>query len=49
MTEDVQKEIKLTAELRESSVPYPTLIPEANATTKELELRKSWMGDGVTD
>lgn len=48
MTEDVQKEIKLIAELRESSVPYPTLIPEANATTKELELRKSWMG-GATE
>ena len=47
MTEDVQKEITLTADLRETSVPFPTLIPEESATSNELQLRKSWMGQAT--
>ncbi len=38
------KEVKLTADLREASVVYPTLEPEANPTTQEMQLRNSWMG-----
>jgi hypothetical protein len=41
---DEMKEVKLTADLRETSVTYPTLEPEASPTAQEMQLRNAWMG-----
>ncbi|TDB67347.1 M61 family metallopeptidase [Arundinibacter roseus] len=44
---DEASEVKLTADLRETTITFPTLEPVASPTAKELELRKSWMGDSA--
>ncbi|GAB3176138.1 M61 family metallopeptidase [Telluribacter humicola] len=44
VAEDEVKEVTLTADLRETTITYPTLVPEADATAQELQLRNSWMG-----
>lgn len=41
------KEVKLSADLRDATVPYPTLTPKANPTPQELQLRNAWMGKMV--
>lgn len=44
---DESKEVKLSADLRDATVPYPTLTPKANPTPQELQLRNAWMGKMV--
>jgi predicted metalloprotease with PDZ domain len=44
---DESKEMKLTADLRDATIPYPTLTPKANPTAQELQLRNAWMGKMV--
>ncbi|WP_247232882.1 PDZ domain-containing protein [Telluribacter sp. SYSU D00476] len=44
VAEDEVKEVTLSADLREATITYPTLEPEANATAQQLQLRKAWMG-----
>lgn len=41
---DESKEMKLAADLRDATIPYPTLTPKANPTAQELQLRNAWMG-----
>lgn len=43
-TADESREMKLTADLRDATIPYPTLTPKANPTPQELQLRNAWMG-----
>ncbi|HEV7347936.1 peptidase M61 [Telluribacter sp.] len=44
VSEDETREETLTADLREATITFPTLKPEANPTPQELQLRQSWMG-----
>ncbi len=44
---DETKEVKLTADLRDATIPYPTLTPKANPTPQEMQLRNAWMGKMV--
>ncbi len=41
------KKMKLTADLRDATIPYPTLTPKANPDAQELQLRNAWMGKMV--
>lgn len=44
MADNSVQEVKLTADLREVSIPYPTLEPETSPSAQELQLRQAWMG-----
>ncbi|GAB2765436.1 peptidase M61 [Rhabdobacter roseus] len=42
--DETTNELKLTADLRETTISYPTLEPKDSASPQELQLRRSWMG-----
>lgn len=47
MPDNEIQEKKLTADLREATITYPTLTPEPDATPQQLALRKAWIGAAV--
>ncbi len=47
MPDNEIQEKKLTADLREATITYPTLTPKPNATPAQLALRKAWIGRAV--
>ncbi|GHB70672.1 M61 family metallopeptidase [Persicitalea jodogahamensis] len=44
MPDNSINEVKLTADLREATVTYPTFMPKGAPTPQQLQLRESWMG-----
>ena len=44
MPDNEIKEVKLTADLQEATVTYPTFMPMADPTPQQLQLREAWMG-----
>ena len=44
MPDNEIKEMKLTADLQEATVTYPTFTPVANPTPQQSALREAWMG-----